>query len=216
MQVEEFFDLFGTYNEMYLIVIVLTYVLAIVSLLFVFKKNEYSNRFISLTLAFLWSWVGVVFGILVFSPLPIVMAGIELPGAWYLFGGLFALHGIILLFNGVIKDAVSYSWMPDSRHYLGLLLILFGLVIYPLVGIPTGRVYPEYPVFGISPCPVTLFTLGLLLWADVRPSLEFWLIPIVYGFIGIGPVLFYGIYADLVTILSGIIGLYYFLRWPAE
>ena len=63
---------------------------------------------------------------------------------------------------------------------------------------------------------MSLFTIGLLLWADVRPSLEFWFIPIVWGFIGIGPVLFYGVYADLGTILSAIIGLYYYLKWPPE
>jgi hypothetical protein len=216
LQVEEFFDLFRTYNEMYLVVIILTYVLAVFALLMTFRKNDYSNRFISFTLAFLWSWVGVVFGILVFSPLPVVMAGIELPGTWYLFGGIFAIHGIILLFNGVFKDMVSYTWRPDSRHYIGLFLILFGLVLYPMIGALSGRVYPEYPVFGTSPCPVTLFTIGLLLWADERPSLEFWAIPIFWGFMGIAPVLFYGVYADIGTVLSAIIGLYYWMRWSAE
>jgi hypothetical protein len=216
LQIEEFFDLFGTYNEMYLAAIVLTYVLAIISLFMTIRKNNYSNRFISFTLVFLWSWVGVVFGILVFSPLPIVMAGIELPGTWYLFGGIFAIHGIILLFNGVFKDAASYTWKNNPRHYIGLLLILFGLVLYPIIGALTGRVFPDYPIFGIAPCPVTLFTIGLLLWTDERPSLEFWFIPIFWGFMGIAPVLFYAVYADIGTIASAIIGLYYYLRFPAD
>ena len=216
MQVEEFFDLFGSYNEMYLIVIVLTNVLAIIALLMVFRKSEYSNRVISFTLAFLWLWIGIVFGILVFGPFPTVLAGIEMSGSWYLFGSIFAIHGIILLYFGVIKDTVSYSWKPGSRHFFGLLFIVFGLVIYPFVGVLTGRVFPEYPVFGIAPCPVTLFTIGLLLWSDKKPSLPLVAIPIFWALMGVVPVLFYGIYADIVTILSGIIALYYYVKWPAD
>ncbi|MFW9889235.1 MAG: DUF6064 family protein [Candidatus Thorarchaeota archaeon] len=214
MQVEEFYDLFGTYNEMYLIAILLTYALAIISLFMVFRKNDYSNRFISFTLAFLWSWIGVVFGILVFSPLPLVMGGIEIPGVWYLFGGVFAIQGIILLFSGVFKDTVSYTWKSDSRHYLGLILILYSLALYPLIGFLHGRVYPEYPIFGIAPCPVTIFTIALLLWSDTRPSLEFWIIPIFWGFMGLAAILVYQVYADIVLVLSGLIGLYYYIRWP--
>ena len=81
LQVEEFFDLIVSYNEMYIIVIALTYVLAIVALLMVFKKSTYSNRIISLTLSFLWLWIGIVFGILVFGPFPTVLAGIEMTGS---------------------------------------------------------------------------------------------------------------------------------------
>ena len=201
---------------MYLIVIVLTNVLAIIALVMVFRKSEHSNRVISFTLAFLWLWIGIVFGILVFGPFPTVMAGIELPGAWYLFGSMFAIHGIILLYFGVIKDTTSYSWKPGSRHFIGLFIIVFGLVIYPFVGVLTGRVFPEYPVFGIAPCPVTLFTIGLLLWSDKKPSLPLVAIPIFWALMGIVPVLFYGVYADIVTILAGIIALYYYVKWPAD
>lgn len=200
---------------MYLVVIILTYVLAIIALFMTYRKNDYSNRFISLTLTFLWFWVGLVFGILVFGPVPTVMAGIEYPGIWYLFGGIFVIHGIILLYFGVIKDTVSYTWKPDSRHYVGLLLILYGLVFYPLVGILTGRVFLEYPIFGIAPCPVSIFTLGLLLWSDARPSLPIMAIPLFWGFMGVVPVLFYEVYADIGTILAAIITLYYYVKWPA-
>jgi hypothetical protein len=216
LQIDEFFDLFGTYNETYLVVIVLTYVLAIIALLMVFRKNEYSNRIISLSLGILWLWVGLVFGILVFGPVPVVMVGIELPGTWYLFGGIFTVQGIIMLYFGVIKDTVSISWNPGTRQYIGLILILFGLLIYPLVGIAFGRVFPEYPIFGIAPCPVTAFTIGLLLWSDERPSFSIVTIPIFWGFMGLAPVLFYEVYADIGTVLAGIIGMFYYLRWSGE
>jgi hypothetical protein len=214
LQVEEFFDLFISYNEMFLVVIILTYVLAVIALFMVYSKRDYSNRFISLTLAFLWLWVGIIFGILVFGPVPVVMAGIEIPGAWYLFGSIFAIHGIILLYFGVLKDTVSYNWKPDSRHYIGLILILYGLVLYPLVGILTNRVIPEYPIFGIAPCPVTAFTIGLLLMSEVRPSFLLWIIPIFWGFMGTAPVIFYEVYADIGTVIAALIALYHYIKWP--
>ena len=216
LQVEEFFDLFGSYNEMYLIVIILTYILAIVALLMVFRKSEHSNRIISLTLTFLWLWIGIVFGVLVFGPTPMFIAGTEYPGVWYLFGSIFTIHGIILLYFGVIKDTASFTWKPSYRHYIGLIIILFGLILYPLVGVFTGRVFPEYPVFGIAPCPVTLFTIGLLLWSDVKPSLQLMIIPLFWSFMGIFPVLFYGVYADIGTVLAGIVALLYYVKWPTE
>ena len=80
LQVEEFYDLVVSYNEMYLIVIILTFILAIVALLMVFRKNVYSSRFISLTLTILWFWIGFVFGILVFVPFPKVLDGLEMTG----------------------------------------------------------------------------------------------------------------------------------------
>jgi hypothetical protein len=160
--------------------------------------------------------VGLVFGILIFGPVPVVMAGIEMPGTWYLFGVIFAIHGIILLYFGVVKDTISYNWTPDSRHYIGLILVLYGLVLYPLVGIITGRVILEYPIFGIAPCPVTAFTIGILLMSDERPPLQLWIIPIFWGFMGAGPVLFYEIYADIGTVIAALIALYYYVKWPGS
>jgi len=201
---------------MYLIVIILTYVLAIVALLMVFRKSTHSNRIISFALTFLWLWIGVVFGMIVFGPFPTVLAGIEMTGSWYLFGSLFAIHGIIMLYFGVVKDTMSFTWKPDNRHYIGLVIIIFGLIIYPFVGVLTGRVFPEYPIFGIMPCPVTLFTIGLLLWSDVKPSLPLVIIPIFWALMGIIPVLFYEVYADIGTILAGIIAIFYYVKWPEE
>jgi hypothetical protein len=63
---------------------------------------------------------------------------------------------------------------------------------------------------------VTLFTIGLLLWCDTKPSLPFWAIPIFWGIMATVPVLFYQVYADVGTVLAGIVALLYYLKWPAE
>jgi uncharacterized protein DUF6064 len=45
----------------------------------------------------------------------------------------------------------------------------------------TGHRYPEMPMFGVTPCPVTIFTFGLLL-LTVRPvPRSLFVIPFVWS-----------------------------------
>lgn len=41
-------------------------------------------------------------------------------------------------------------------------------------------------------------------------------IPIFWALMGIVPVLFYEVYADIGTILAGIVALFYYVKWPAD
>ncbi|MGY5865684.1 MAG: DUF6064 family protein [Candidatus Thorarchaeota archaeon] len=68
----------------------------------------------------------------------------------------------------------------------------------------------------MAPCPVTLLTICLLLWSDAKPSLPLMFIPIFWALMGIVPVLFYEVYADIGTILAGIVALFYYVKWPAD
>ncbi|MHA2248462.1 MAG: DUF6064 family protein, partial [Candidatus Hodarchaeales archaeon] len=66
--------------------------------------------------------------------------------------------------------------------------------------------YPNYPIFGIAPYPITIFSSGMLLWTDKKVNLIFIIIPLTYSLIGILPLIVYGVLADLGLIISGIIG----------
>ena len=57
------------------------------------------------------------------------------------------------------------------RSAIGLTLILFAAVLYPLWGAVAGHAYPSAPVLGVAPFPTTIFTVGVLLigsWRSVR------------------------------------------------
>lgn len=41
-----------------------------------------------------------------------------------------------------------------------MLLILYALIGYPAFGYFAGHHYPSVPVFGVAPCPTTIFTIG--------------------------------------------------------
>lgn len=63
----------------------------------------------------------------------------------------------------------------------------------------------------------TSFDILSLIWNAMLLGVEVVvIIPMFWGFMGVGPELFYEVYADIGTILAAIIGLYYYLRWPAD
>lgn len=66
---------------------------------------------------------------------------------------------------------------------MGWSFVIYAVVLYPLIGIATGHGYPHLPMFGVTPCPVTIFTFGMLRMSDPVPRrlLE---IPLVWSLIG--------------------------------
>jgi hypothetical protein len=89
---------------------------------------------------------------------------------------------------------------------MGAVLVVYAMVIYPIVGFLTGFSYPRYPVFGIAPCPVTIFTLGLLQWLDKKTPTLVAIIPLIHAVLGIVPILVYSIWADVGLFFSGVVG----------
>jgi len=69
----------------------------------------------------------------------------------------------------------------DLRSALGLGFILYALLIYELLGYAAGHGLMKGPLFGVAPCPTTIFTIGMLLLE--QGTLVVWLaiIPIVWS-----------------------------------
>jgi hypothetical protein len=61
----------------------------------------------------------------------------------------------------------------------------YALVVYPLLGIALGHPHPEAPLFGAAPCPTTIVTFGLLLFA--RPPLPTHLLVVPMAWAILGP-----------------------------
>jgi hypothetical protein len=65
--VEQFFDIFGTYNTAIWPAQVVAYILGIISLGLALRENRLSSRIISAILALFWIWMGVFYHIAHFS-----------------------------------------------------------------------------------------------------------------------------------------------------
>ena len=85
-----------------------------------------------------------------------------------------------------------------------LVLILFALIIYPVLGYFIGHVYPFSPTFGL-PCPTTIFTFGLLLLNSKRCPVTILIIPLVWSIIGFMAAIQFGILEDTGLLVAGLI-----------
>ncbi len=174
---------------------VLAYLFGIVALFFAFRRMGYSNRITIGVLAILWLWTGIGFFLLYF-------AKVYTPA--YAFGGLFIIQAAIFLVD-LFKPRISHAFKPDIYPIVGILFIAYAMVGYPLVGYLIGHQYPQAPPFGLSPCPLVVFTFGLFLLTDKKVPKLYLVIPLLWAIGGIMPVSV-GIYEDIGLILSGILG----------
>ena len=81
----------------------------------------------------------------------------------------------------------------------------YAAIAYPLIGVATGHRYPEMPMFGVTPCPVTIFTFGMLL-LTMRPVPRWLLvIPFVWSLIGGSAAILLNVPQDWLLLVSGFI-----------
>ena len=154
LQVGGFLDIFAEYNVAIWPMQVVAYLLGVVAIFLVIRKTGYSNRVISMILAFYWLWVGILLCIVYWSRI--------YPGA-YVYGILFIIQGVLFLAFGVIKPRISFGFKPNTYFILGLIIVLYAMIGYPIIGSFFGRVYPRSLSFGLVPCPTVVFTFGLFI-----------------------------------------------------
>ena len=63
--------------------------------------------------------------------------------------------------------------------------------------------YPEIPMFGITPCPVTIFTFGLLLLTTTPVSRWLLVIPVFGSLVGGSAAVVLGVTQDWLLLMSG-------------
>lgn len=191
---EQFFEIFAQYNLAVWPIQVVFYALAIAALVLAFRETKYSNRIISAILTFLWLWIGLVYHIGYFS---------TINGAAYVFGGLFIIQAGLFLITGTLKQKLWFRFHPNSYAIIGALFILYGLVIYPVLGYSFGHRYPYTPTFGL-PCPTTIFTFGLLLWTDKKIPKYLLIIPVLWSILGLSAALQLGVWEDVMLLITGV------------
>ena len=203
---DDFFSTLQSYNETFWPMTIITFLLGILIVYLVVRKSENSSKIISALLSFLWIWSGIVFFVIYYGPMDVEFLGLTMPGVWYLGGILFLIQGFLFLFFGVVKSSSSFKFSRDMSSVVGALMIVYAMVIYPIIGFLSGYGYPRYPIFGTAPCPLTIFSIGLLQWSDRKIPLVIVVIPFIWALMGIMPVLALNIWADIGEVFSGIIG----------
>lgn len=105
----------------------------------------------------------------------------------------------------VYRHQISFGLRPDLATGVGATFVVYAAIVYPLIGVATGHHYPEMPMFGVTPCPVTIFTLGMLL-LTVRPVPRLlFVIPFAWSLIGGSAAILLNVPQDWFLLLSGCI-----------
>jgi hypothetical protein len=163
--VDQFLGVFEQYNQAIWPMHVVAYILGIAALILVVKKTPYSDRSISVILALFWAWVGIVYHLMYFS---------AINGAALGFGALFIVQAVLWLVFGIIRPKLSFQWETNPYTVIGAVMIVYAMVIYPILGTLLGHGYPRSPSFGVAPCPMVIFTFGLLLLTNATVPKSLW------------------------------------------
>jgi hypothetical protein len=83
-------------------------------------------------------------------------------------------------------------------------MIIYAMLLYPAIGALAGQNYPAVPVFGVAPCPLVIFTFGVLLLADPL-SLRLLIVPLLWSLVGGSAAFLLQVPQDWALLLSGIL-----------
>ena len=195
--IEEFFKVFKDYNISVFPIQIFLNILALAIIILAIIKKMHSDKLISISLGFLWIWVGVVYHLIFFS---------RINPAANIFALIFVLQGIIFIYLGAIKERLSFGFRKDWIGIVGLILIIYSLIIYPILGYFFGHIYPNSPTFGL-PCPTTIFTFGILIWSVKKVPIIIFIIPLLWSIIGSTAAINFNVYEDFGLIILGLLGL---------
>lgn len=198
----EFLRVFEQYNNAIWPGHILIYLVGLIAIGLAFTRRTVSTKLISLILALLWLWMGIVYHLVFFS---------TINNAARLFAVLFIIQSVIFVFAGVVNSSLSFRFRPDAQGVIGAILIAYSLVVYPMVGVALGHKYPAAPIFGV-PCPTTIFTFGLLLGAAVNIRFYILIIPLLWSVIALWAAIALGMYEDLGLVITGLVVVWADLR----
>jgi len=168
----QFFEVFARHNEVIWPAQFLAYGLVLPVLTAAVRPSASGDRISSFALAAMWLFTGVAYHWVEFSKINPVAP---------LFASAFVLQAGLLARAG-LTGRIGLRFSRGSRAWVGIALDTYSTLVYPLIGLATHG-YPAVPLFGITPCPVTIFTLGSLL--ITRSRVPFWVlaVPLLWAFI---------------------------------
>ena len=170
----QFLAVFAEYNLAVWPAQVIAYGLGLGMILLLLRPSPNAARAIGAGLAAMWIWTGLAYHAGYFSAInPAAPA----------FATLFVVQGLLLL-HAAARGTLRFGSPGGAPAWVGWTLLLYSGVLYPLAGLAAGHRYPEMPMFGITPCPVTLFTFGLLLLTTAPVPRRLLVIPFVWALIG--------------------------------
>jgi hypothetical protein len=191
---DAFIDVFRVYNAAIWPAQVAAYLLGATLLLLLLRPTPRAGRAIAAILGLMWLWTGLAYHAAHFS---------AINRAAYGFAALFVVQGLMLAWAGA-AGSMEFRVRRSVRDGISLGMIAYAMVIYPAIGALAGQSYPAVPVFGVAPCPLVIFTFGVLLLADALP-LRLLIVPLVWSLVGGSAAFLLQVPQDWALLFSGIL-----------
>lgn len=203
--IEQFFGVFRLYNSTVWPAQIFLVLLAVLAIVFIALRRPWSGAAVSAILALLWVWLGAAYHLVFFARINPVAYG---------FGALSIAGGLLFAWHGVICRRFEFTFDRSFRTALGIALLAFALVVYPLWSTLAGHGYPELPTFGL-PCPTTIFTVGVLALASGVRLRAVLAVPILWSLVGGQAAFLLDVKPDLGLLVAGVaaVGLF---TWPVR
>jgi hypothetical protein len=194
---QQFFETFARYNIAVWPTQVALNALAVLAVILVFRARPSDGRWVCAILAALWAWMAVAYHFAFFAAIN--------PAAW-VFGGAFLLGAIRLAWVGCVERRLQFQPRGGLPGWSGVAFIAFSLLVYPALSWALGHRYPASPSFGL-PCPTTIFTMGVLMFAKAPVPLSVYVVPMLWAAVGSTAALTLGVYQDLGLLVAGVTAL---------
>jgi hypothetical protein len=199
----EFFAVFGRYNLAIWPVQIVACALALIAIGTLLVRTPWAASCAFAVLAMLWGWTGAVYHIGYFR---------EINGAALLFGAGFILQALFFGHHALTTRPAFDAF--DVRQSLGWIMIGYAAVLYPILNAWLGHAYPQAPSFGVTPCPLTIFTFGMMTLSRTRLPWRLYAIPAIWSAIGGSAAVLLGVAADVALPAAGLLALWLNARKP--
>jgi hypothetical protein len=193
---QQFFAVFAGYNLGIWPVQIAAYLLGVVAVVALLHPSRTADRIVAAVLAAMWLWTGIAYHALHFS---------RINTAAYAFGALFVVQGLMFLSVGTVRGQLRFGLPGGRATWIGMIFLAYAAVVYPLIGVATGHAYPYLPMFGVTPCPVTIFTFGMVLLTTERFPRWLMVIPFIWSLIGGSAALLLAVPQDWLLLMSGLV-----------
>jgi len=196
---EQFFEIFAKYNSAIFPVQILILLMGVACVLLIHSSKPYKDKLIVGFIGLLWLWIGIAYHLTFFT---------EINKAAFVFGGLFIIQGILFFSDAFKGNRLTFAFNQSINDYIGYFFIIFGLIIYPVIGYFTNASAVHTISLGL-PCPSTIFTFGLLMLAGSKIPRYLLIIPLLWALVGSTAALKFGVYQDVMLLVSAVIALYF-------
>jgi hypothetical protein len=196
--VEQFYSVFVQYNDAIWPMQIVLYLVGFGTLFLLLRARPADSHIISGVLALLWVWAAATYYFMFFT---------AISRSGWVIGSVLLAGGIWIGWIGAVKNQIRFHARGGLRGLVGWTLIIYALIAYPLIGYAIGHRFPAMPTFG-APCPVTIFTVGMLMLTVSPVPRSVFVAPVVWGlFGGVSATFQLGVYQDAGLLIAGVIAL---------